>query len=69
MGSVNLAGVPGRRVYIDVDPRKMEAYHLTIEQIGGILAAENLNMPAGYIEMGQTDYPLRIQENFRKARS
>jgi HAE1 family hydrophobic/amphiphilic exporter-1 len=61
---VNLAGVPGRRVYIDVDPRKMEAYHLTIEQIGGILAAENLNMPAGYIEMGQTDYPLRIQGEF-----
>ena len=64
VGSVNLAGVPGRRVYIDVDPRKMEAYHLTIEQIGGILAAENLNMPAGYIEMGQTDYPLRIQGEF-----
>lgn len=64
VGSVSLAGVPGRRVYIDVDPRKMEAYHLTIEQIGGILAAENLNMPAGYIEMGQTDYPLRIQGEF-----
>jgi HAE1 family hydrophobic/amphiphilic exporter-1 len=64
VGSVNLAGVPGRKVYIDVDPRKMEAYNLTIEQIGGILAAENMNMPAGYIEMGKTDYPLRIQGEF-----
>lgn len=64
VGSVSLAGVPGRKVYIDVDPRKMEAYHLTIEQIGGVLAAENMNMPAGYIEMGQTDYPLRIQGEF-----
>jgi HAE1 family hydrophobic/amphiphilic exporter-1 len=64
VGSVNLAGVPGRKVYIDVDPRKMEAYNLTIEQIGGILRAENMNMPAGYIEMGQTDYPLRIQGEF-----
>ena len=64
VGSVSLAGVPGRKVYIDVDPRKMEAYHLTIEQIGGILRAENMNMPAGYIEMGQTDYPLRIQGEF-----
>jgi HAE1 family hydrophobic/amphiphilic exporter-1 len=64
VGAVNLAGVPGRKVYIDVDPRKMEAYNLTIEQIGGVLRAENMNMPAGYIEMGQTDYPLRIQGEF-----
>jgi HAE1 family hydrophobic/amphiphilic exporter-1 len=51
-------------VYIDVDPRKMEAYNLTIEQIGNVLRAENINMPAGYIEMGKTDYPLRIQGEF-----
>ena len=64
VGSVALSGVPGRKVYIDVDPRKMEAYNLTIEQIGNILRAENMNMPAGYLEMGQTDYPLRIQGEF-----
>ena len=44
--------------------RKMEAYNLTIEQIGNVLRAENMNMPAGYIEMGKTDYPLRIQGEF-----
>jgi HAE1 family hydrophobic/amphiphilic exporter-1 len=64
VGSVGLSGVPGRKIYIDVDPRKMEAYNLSIEQIGNILRAENMNMPAGYIEMGQTDYPLRIQGEF-----
>src|SRR5659263_225914 len=64
VGSVALSGVPGRKVYIDVDPRKMEAYNLTIEQIGNVLRAENMNLPAGYIEMGQTDYPLRIQGEF-----
>jgi HAE1 family hydrophobic/amphiphilic exporter-1 len=64
VGSVGLAGVPGRKVYVDVDPRKMEAYNLTIEQIGNVLRAENMNLPAGYIEMGKTDYPLRIQGEF-----
>ena len=64
VGSVALSGVPGRKVYIDVDPRKMEAYNLTIEQIGNVLRMENLNMPAGFIEMGKTDYPLRIQGEF-----
>lgn len=67
VGAVSLAGVPGRKVYIDVDPRKMEAYNLTIEQIGGILRAENINTPAGYIAMGKTDYPLRIQGEFAES--
>ncbi len=64
VGNVSLSGVPGRRIYVDIDPRKLEAYNLTIEQIGGVLRAENLNLPAGYLEMGQTDYPLRIQGEF-----
>ena len=67
VGSLGLAGVPGRKVYIDVDPRRMEAYNLTIEQIGNVLRAENMNMPSGYIEMGQTDYPLRIQGEFTES--
>ena len=64
VGSVALTGVPGRKIYIDVDARKMEAYNLTIEQIGNVLRAENMNLPAGYLEMGKTDYPLRIQGEF-----
>lgn len=64
VGSVALSGVPGRKIYIDVDPRKMEAYNLTIEQIGNVLKAENMNLPAGNIEMGKIDYPLRIQGEF-----
>ncbi len=64
VGSVSLSGVPGRRVYIDIEPRKMEAYNLTIEQIGNVLRSENMNLPAGYLEMGKTDYPLRIQGEF-----
>lgn len=64
VGTVALAGVPGRKIYIDVDPRKMEAYNLTVEQIGNVIRMENMNLPAGYIEMGKTDYPLRIQGEF-----
>src|SRR4030043_50530 len=37
VGNVALSGVPGRRVYIDVDPRKMEGCSRLREQIGGVL--------------------------------
>ncbi len=67
VGSVGLAGVPGREIYVEVDPRRMEAYNLTIEQVGNVLRAENLNMPAGYLEMGRTDYPIRIQGEFAES--
>lgn len=67
VGSVALAGVPGREIYIDVDPQKMEAYNLSIEQIGNVLRLENMNMPAGRLEMGNLDYPLRIQGEFTES--
>jgi HAE1 family hydrophobic/amphiphilic exporter-1 len=67
IGAISLLGVPTREVGINIDPRRMEAYQLTIEQIGGILSAENLNMPSGNIEMGEMNYPLRVQGEFTES--
>ncbi|MCD4770452.1 MAG: efflux RND transporter permease subunit, partial [Bacteroidales bacterium] len=67
VGSVGVAGSPGRKIYIDLDPLKLEAYNLSVEQIGSVLRAENLNTPAGYLEMGELDYPLRIQGEFSES--
>ena len=64
IGSVGLMGAPGREIQVDIDPRKMESYNISVEQIAGVLNAENLNMPAGNIEMGMMDYPLRIKGEF-----
>ncbi len=64
VGSVGLMGAPGREIQVDIDPRKMESYNITVEMIAGVLNAENLNLPAGNIEMGMMDYPLRIKGEF-----
>ncbi len=64
IGSVGLMGAPGREIQVNIDPRKMESYNLTVEQIAGVLNAENLNLPAGNIEMGMMDYPLRVEGEF-----
>ncbi|MDD3743307.1 MAG: efflux RND transporter permease subunit [Lentimicrobiaceae bacterium] len=64
VGSVSLIGVPKRFVYVDADPKKLDAYGLTIEQIGNTIAGENLNMPSGNVKMGKMDYQLRIQGEF-----
>jgi HAE1 family hydrophobic/amphiphilic exporter-1 len=67
VGSISLLGVPTRQVAVNIDPRRLEAYNLTIEQIGSILAAENLNTPSGNVEMGEMSYPLRIQGEFAES--
>ncbi len=61
VGSVTLMGAPGRRIYVDCDPRKLDAYGISVEQIGQIIGAENANMPSGHLKMGQYDYQLRIE--------
>lgn len=67
VGAISLLGVPKREVSINIDPRRMEAYNVTIEQIGSVLAAENLNTPAGMVEMGEMSYPLRVQGEFAES--
>ncbi|MFO8055534.1 MAG: efflux RND transporter permease subunit [Bacteroidales bacterium] len=67
IGSINIVGAPKREIAIEIDPRRMEAYNMTIEQIGNVLSAENMNMPTGNIEMGQLDYPLRVEGEFKSS--
>ncbi|MDY0160602.1 MAG: efflux RND transporter permease subunit [Bacteroidales bacterium] len=64
IGSVNMSGVPGREIFVEVDPQKMEAYNLSVEMIGGILQSENINIPSGNIEMGNIDYQLKVEGEF-----
>jgi hydrophobic/amphiphilic exporter-1 (mainly G- bacteria), HAE1 family len=67
VGSIAISGAPEREVSIRIDPRKTEAYNLSVEQIGGILRAENLNMPTGNIKMGQMDYSVRVEGEFENS--
>lgn len=64
IGSIGLMGAPGREIQVNIDPRKMESYNISVEQIAAVLNAENLNLPAGNIEMGMMDYPLRVKGEF-----
>lgn len=64
VASVTLAGAPERVVYVEVDPNQMDAYNLTLEQIGNTILAENKDVPSGNIKMGLTDYTVRVEGEF-----
>ncbi len=64
VGSVSVNGSPQREVQVFVDPAKLEAYNLTIEAIGNVIRMENMNMPAGNMDIGNETYSLRVQGEF-----
>ncbi len=65
VGAVSVMGSPEREVQVNVDPRKMEAYNLTVEQLGGIIAAENVNIPSGTIDIGNNTFNLKADGEFK----
>ena len=64
VGSVSISGAPKREIHIYVDPVRLEAYNLTIEQIASIVAAENRNVPGGAFDIGSDTYSLRVHGEF-----
>ncbi|CCZ81399.1 efflux RND transporter permease subunit [Odoribacter laneus] len=67
VASVTLAGAPERVVYVEVDPNQMDAYNLTLEQVGNKILAENKDVPSGNVKMGLSDYTLRVEGEFEES--
>ncbi len=67
VGTVSISGAPQRQLTIYCDPHKLEAYNIPIESIASIIGAENMNMPAGQIDVGSNTYSLRVQKEFASA--
>lgn len=68
IGSIGFRGAPTREILVEVDPIRLEAYNMTVEQIGNALMMENINMPSGSIEMGKIEYPLKVEGEFKDSK-
>ena len=64
IGNVSLSGAPKRYVYIDLDPRQLEAYNLSIESVGQAIGNNNINLASGSVKMGKEQYQLRVQSEY-----
>ncbi|MFI3264368.1 MAG: efflux RND transporter permease subunit [Rikenellaceae bacterium] len=67
VGSVSVIGAPEREIQVNVDPRKIDAYGLSIEQIGAVIAGENINIPAGTIDIGNNTFNLKSDGEFNES--
>ena len=64
IGNISLSGAPDRYVYINIDQQKLDAYGLTIEQVGNVVSANNLNLSSGTIKMPQEQYQMQVRSEY-----
>jgi len=64
VASVSVDGGYTNYVSVRVDTGMLSNYGLTIDQIAGILAAENINLPAGSVNKGDKELLLRTVGEF-----
>ena len=64
IGNISLSGAPDRYVYINIDQQKLDAYGLTIEQVGNVISANNLNLSSGTVKMPQEQYQMQVRSEY-----
>lgn len=64
IGNISLSGSPDRHVYIDIDQQKLDAYGLTLEQVGQVITANNLNLSSGTVKMPQEQYQMQVRSEY-----
>jgi HAE1 family hydrophobic/amphiphilic exporter-1 len=64
IGNLALSGAPERFVYVDIDPKKLDSYNLTLETVGQAVAGNNLNLASGSVKMGKEQYQLRVEGEY-----
>ncbi len=64
IASVQIAGLREREIWIEIDPDRLKAYNLPITAITTALQVGNLNLPAGTIEIGDSEFMVRTMGEF-----
>ena len=64
VNAVDVVGTREREVRVAVDADRLEAYGLPLGLVVGSLASRNLNVPAGTIELGNSEYLVRTLGEF-----
>ena len=60
MGKVNLVGQSKREVNVNINPSRLEALGMGVDEVMAGLQSENVNIPLGRLNRNGSEYPLRI---------
>lgn len=66
--SVEIVGTREQEIWIELDADRLAGYGMTIGQVVASLAARNLNVPGGVLDIGQSEYIVRTLGEFNDLR-
>ncbi len=64
IGNITVSGAPERYIYIDLDPKQLDAYGISLEQVGSAISANNLDLASGTVKMGKEQYQMRVKGEY-----
>lgn len=65
VASVNIFGKQEKIIEIKLDPVKLSAYHLSIDQIANLINFSDFNLPLGLVSIDEANYSLRVDNRFQ----
>lgn len=66
IAKVELEGIREREIWVEVDPERMYSYGFSLGKIVNALSATNINVPAGTIDIGSSEYIVRTMGEYAK---
>lgn len=64
IGNLSASGAPERYVYVYLDQDKLDAYGLSVESVGQIISAQNLNVSSGTVKLKKEQYQMEVRSEF-----
>ena len=64
IGNITVSGAPERYVYIDLDPKQLDAYGIPLELVGNAISSNNLDLASGTVKMGKEQYQMRVKGEY-----
>ena len=64
IGNLTVSGAPDRYVYVYLDQQKLDAYGLTVENVGNVISANNLNMSSGTVKLKKEQYQMEVRSEY-----
>ncbi len=67
VGEILKSGFRDREIWVEVDPHRLDAYHLPIAEVVLALKRRNLNLPAGLLKGSREEFLIRTVGEFESA--
>lgn len=64
--TLTIDGNQAREVHVEIDDRRLSQYRISLEDVIRQIRAENISLPAGYMDVGRRSYLVRTDEEFLK---